>query len=144
MIAAVISRLEAEIPELDGRVEGAFEFAELLRNGQMPNSGVAAHVLPLGLQPRPADSAAGTYTQEFDESIGVILTLRNASRDAERILGDLRGFVMQIIEAVAGWVPDGASGVFRLLRASLVSSSKGTFVYQIDFSIADQLRIFDV
>ncbi|MEL6888375.1 MAG: hypothetical protein AAFO86_06665 [Pseudomonadota bacterium] len=143
MIADVITRLEAQIAELAGRVEGAFEFGELVRTGQMPNSGVAAHVLPLGLQPRAADSAAGAYTQEFDESIGVILTLRNASQDAERILGNLRDFVMRIVRAIAGWVPAGASGVFRFLRASLISSTKGTFVYQIDFTIADQLRILD-
>ncbi|MEL7166972.1 MAG: hypothetical protein AAGL96_15995 [Pseudomonadota bacterium] len=143
MIDQVISRLESEIAELDKRVEGAFEFAELVRTGQLPQGGVAAHVLPLGLQSRGVDSAAGAFTQEFEESVGVILTLRNAGRDAERILADLRGFVMQVVNAIAGWAPAGAMGVFRFLRASLVSSAKGTFVYQIDFSITDQLRILN-
>ena len=143
MISAVITRLEAEIAELAGRVGGAFEFGELVRSQQTPKHGIAAHVLPLGLQGKGVDSAAGAYTQETDESIGVILTLRNASRDAERILTNLDTFVMRIIQAIAGWVPDGAMGVFRFLRANLVSSTKGTFVYQIDFTIADQLRIFD-
>ncbi|MEM6849424.1 MAG: hypothetical protein AAF580_15385 [Pseudomonadota bacterium] len=143
MIDQVITRLDSEIPELEKRVDGAFEFAELVRTGQLPQGGIAAHVLPLGMQSRGADSAAGAFTQEFDESVGVILTLRNASRDAERILGDLRGFVMRIVNTIAGWAPTGAMGVFRFLRASLVSSTKGTFVYQIDFSINDQLRILN-
>ena len=143
MIGEVITRLESAIAELNGRVEGAFEFGELVRTGQMPNAGVVAHVLPLGLQARNANSAAGIYTQEFDESIGVVLTVRNQSHEASRILANLRDFVMRIVNAVAGWAPTDAMGVFRFLRASLISSTKGTFVYQIDFSIVDQLRITD-
>ena len=76
-----------------------------------------------------------------DEAVAVMLTVRNQSRDAQAILTDLRAFVMRIIEAVAGWAPAASVGVFHLKRAALVSSTAGTFVYQIDFAISDQLRI---
>ncbi len=32
---------------------------------------------------------------------------------------------------------------FKLQRGQLVTMSKGTLVYQLDFAIADQLRIFE-
>lgn len=141
MISLVIARLEAEIAELQNRVEGAFEFAEMLRTKTLPQSGVGAHVLPLGFTGRAPDSAAGAFTQGIDEAVAVMLTVRNQSRDAQAILTDLRAFVMRIIEAVAGWAPAASVGVFHLKRAALVSSTAGTFVYQIDFAISDQLRI---
>ena len=53
----------------------------------------------------------------------------------------MRAFTIRLIEAIVGWAPENSVGVFRFVRAELVSSSQGTFIYQIDFAIADQLRI---
>ncbi|GIT85406.1 hypothetical protein [Roseobacter sp. OBYS 0001] len=142
MIEDVIARLQAEIAELDHRVEGAGAFAEMMRAKRLPQHTPAAHVLPLGIAGRAADSSAGAFTQMLEETVGIILTIRDQGAMARRVLGDLRGFIFRIIEAIAGWGPTDSVGVFRFARGTLVSSSAGTFVYQMDFTIADQLRIF--
>jgi hypothetical protein len=46
-----------------------------------------------------------------------------------------------IIASVAGWAPGDEIGVFALSRATLLDFTRGVIVYQIDFAIADQLRI---
>lgn len=141
MIDAVIARLESQIPELEHRVQGAGHMAELARSGGLPQVTPAAHVVPLGIRPSPANGGSGSYTQEIAEMIGVILTIRDHSAEAKRVLADLRGFIFRIIEAIAGWVPPGGVSNFTFARAELAGSSKGTFIYQIDFAISDQLRI---
>lgn len=141
MIDAVIARLENQIPELVHRVEGAGNLAELARSNRLPQVTPAAHVMPTGLRGGRADGGAGSYTQEFSEAVAVILTIRDQHPEAKRVLGDLRGFILRIIEAIAGWVPPSGMSNFTFARAELVSSSKGTFIYQIDFAITDQLRI---
>lgn len=141
MIDAVISRLEAQVAELQGRVEGAGNFAELTRSKRLPQVTPAAHVLPMGFVGRGADASAGAFTQVIEEAVAVILTVRDQGQSTKAILADLRGFLMRIIEAVAGWAPVEAIGVFRFVRGSLISSAQGTFIYQLDFAITDQLRI---
>ncbi|MBW4708623.1 hypothetical protein KX928_12595 [Roseobacter sp. YSTF-M11] len=142
MIDAVITRLSDQIAELNGRVEGAGDLAELTRAKRLPQVTPAAHVLPSGIQGGSADAATGAYTQEISEGVSVVLTIRDHNPAARRVLADLRGFLFRIIEAIAGWLPPGGMGVFKFIRAELVSSSTGTFIYQIDFAISDQLRIF--
>jgi len=141
MIEHVIARLEAEIPELANRTFGEANFAELRRKGKAPHATPCAHILPLGFQGGQADAMSGAFTQIMRETIGVILTLRDQGAIGKRIMGDVRGFVMQIVNAIAGWAPPGAMGVFALTRGQLVSADGGTFQFQIDFSINDQLRI---
>lgn len=142
MIDDVISRLDDLVPVLEHRVEGAGNLADLMQRNALPQHTPAAHVLPLGLIGRAQDAGAGAYTQMFEEAVAVILTVRNHTPAGKRALEDLRGLIMAIVEALAGWAPGGQSGVFRLTRGSLLSATKGTVVYQIDFSISDQLRIF--
>ena len=50
--------------------------------------------------------------------------------------------IRQVLDAVAGWGPDDAVGVFELARGSLLHNRDGRLVYQLDFAIDDQLRIF--
>ena len=45
------------------------------------------------------------------------------------------------INAVAGWAPDDAIGVFRLVQAELIGASGGALIFEIDFALDDQLRI---
>ncbi|MEM7668983.1 MAG: hypothetical protein AAF317_07490 [Pseudomonadota bacterium] len=141
MIDAVIARLEDQIGELRDRVRGAGDLAELTRSNRLPQVTPAAHVVPLGLRGGQADGGAGAYTQPYSEAIGVILTVRSQDVIAKRVLDDLRGFILRIIDAIAGWVPPGGNAVFTFARAELASSRQGTFIYQIDFAISDQLRI---
>ncbi len=141
MIDAVIARLDAKIPTLAKRIEGAAQFAELMRGNVLPKQDVAAYVLPLGLQGGQADAGAGAFTQKFGETVGVVLAMKTYSATGDRVLADLRGLITEVLEAVAGWAPNDETGVFLLARGSLVSMLAGTLVYQIDFTITDQLRI---
>jgi hypothetical protein len=142
MIDAFIARLVAEVPDLEGRIEGAGELAELTGRNALPQHGTSAFVIPLGWVGGKADAGAGAFDQMLEESYGVITVIRNHTPVGRRVLAELKPFLMRIIEAIAGWTPGDTSGVFRFARGSLVSSAKGTLIYQMDFSIADQLRIF--
>lgn len=140
-IAAVIQRLEAMVPSLAGRIEGAMQFAELMRSGNLPQVTPAAHVLPLGLQGGQPDVMTGAFRQPIARSIAVVLTIRTYDVTAGREVDPLNSLIDEILAAIAGWTPDSTVGVYRLSRAGLVSMAAGTVIYQIDFSIDDQLRI---
>jgi len=142
MIDAVIARLSSEVAELDNRTYGAADLADLTRRNALPQHTPAAHIIPLGLVGRAADAGAGAFTQMIEEAFAVILTVRNHTPAGKRAMADLRGLIRRIVNAIAGWAPDEEVGVFRLTRGSIVSSNAGTVIYQIDFSITDQLRIF--
>lgn len=143
MLDAVADRLKAQVPDLNSRVEDAASFAELMRSNKLSSAPVAAYVLPLGLLGGKADAAAGAFTQVMAESVGVILVIRGADPQGQRALDKARPLIMACVEALAGWTPDEATlGVFELKRGALLSMQRGTFVYQIDFAINDQLRIF--
>lgn len=141
MIDLVIARIVAGVPDLAGRVEAAADLAALMAANGLPQHQVAAHVLPLGLQGGAANAATGSFTQSVEEVVAVLLTFQTASRTGSRALERLREIIQAVIAAVAGWGPDEAAGVFRLLRGGLLRFSGGTLVYQIDFAITDQLRI---
>jgi hypothetical protein len=60
----------------------------------------------------------------------------------DRGLDEVTPLVRSVIEAVVGWGPATAPGVFVLSRGELVGSQDSTLIYQLDFSLDDQLRIF--
>jgi hypothetical protein len=141
MIDALITRLEAQVPTLAGRVNGAADFADLMKRNALPKATPAAHVIPLGLAGGAADASTGAFTQMFTETIGVMLTVRSYDRTGEKALGTIDTLIRSIVDAVAGWGPNDEIGVFQLSCGNLVNMSAGTIVYQLDFSITDQLRI---
>lgn len=141
MITEVIARLIARVPAFGGRIEGAMELADMIARKALPQVTPAAHVVPLGMQGGVANSANIFFTQEFDEAIGVLITLRTYTATGARAADQLEVLKLAVISAVVGWGPDTAVGVFRLLRGQLVSMEAGTVVYQIDFALMDQLRI---
>ncbi|MBL4751459.1 MAG: hypothetical protein JKX71_12915 [Amylibacter sp.] len=141
MIDAITARLKAQVSVLEERVEGAASFANLMKSKALPTVTPAAHVIPLGLQGGAATSASGAFTQMFAETIGVILTFRTYGRTGEKALEDIGTVIRAVIEAICGWGPNDEIGVFQLSRGNLVNMSAGTIVYQLDFSITDQLRI---
>lgn len=142
LIDAVIKRLEEQVPQLAGRVEGAAQLADLLARRALPPVTPAAHVVPLGFQGRAPIASAGAFIQPLTEVIGVLITIRGNDRTGERALRDLRPFLQSVIVALAGWAPDDQIDVFQFLRGSIVSMREGTAVYQLDFSIMDEVRIF--
>lgn len=141
MIDAVITRLKTEVNAFSNRVEGAADFAGLMKRNALPQKTPAAHVLPLGLAGGQVDAVAGLFRQNFKETVSVMLTIRTNTRTGAKALADVRTLIFDIITAIAGWAPSDEIGVFALSRGHLVNMSAGTLVYQLDFTITDQLRI---
>lgn len=141
-VDAVRARIAARVPALSGRIDNAGQFAALVERNQLPQVTPAAFVLPGGLAGGSADAAAGLFRQDMTELVLVVLVVR--------VAGDARGgaaldtmtpLVNAVVGAVAGWGPDDAPGVYILDRAELVGAKDGALVFQIDFSLQDQLRI---
>lgn len=139
----LICRLEETVQLLAGRVKPAADLTELVRTGALPQSSVAAFVLPIGLRARTeGDAMAGAFTQMTDDIFGVVLIVR-AAGDATgaRALPTIDELVRAVIQAVCGWGPEEAIGVFRLARGQLLSVDAGSVQYQLDFAISDQIRV---
>ncbi|TDE40927.1 phage tail terminator protein [Antarcticimicrobium sediminis] len=141
MMENVITRLDTQVADLTGKVEGAAAFAAMMKGGRGPHNMPAAFVLPLGLQGGRAEASSGMFVQSYAESIGVVLFLQATDPQAERALDRLRPLIAQVIDAIAGWAPGNTVGVFGLSRGALIGVQGGRLAYQIDFSIQDQLRI---
>lgn len=140
MIEAVTQRLEAQVPELAHRIDGAAEFARIMESGRLP-AALSAYLLPLGFMGGQVNSMAGMFVQDYGETLGVVLLMSSNDRTGERALKELRPFLFSVIEALAGWAPDGSPGPFKFTRGQMVSVKPGHIAYQLDFSITDQLRI---
>jgi hypothetical protein len=141
LIAEVIARIEDQVVGLAGRTEGAAQFADLMARKALPQVTPAAHVLPLGLQGGQVQAAAGLFVQSIEEVIAVVLTFRSHERTGSASLAPLDQVIHAVIDALAGWGPENAVGVFALRRGAVISMAAGTIVYQLEFSISDQLRI---
>ena len=140
MIEAIIQKLTAEAPEL-GPVKGAVDFGALVAGGQMPQTTFSAYVLPAGLIGRTAESATGMFVQTFDEAVSIILAIRSFEASGTRAIDPLRTLVMSVCQTLGGWAPGDESGVLTLRTGRLVSMQAGLVVYQIDFTLTDQMRI---
>jgi hypothetical protein len=142
IVDQVIARLIAQVPGLSGRVEGAAELAALVRQDSLPQEMPAAFVLPLGVNGRDPDATAGLFLQMFDEIAGVILMVESAADPTgAQSLATIDSLIDATLAALAGWEPVDAIGVLTLLRGRLVSLSAGTVIYQLDFTLQQQLRI---
>src|SRR5258707_688737 len=113
-ISDVVTRLNAQVPALAGRIEGAAQLAALVKEGALPNVTPAAFVLPLGLQGNPGDAVTGMFRQMIGDTIAVVLVIS--------VAGDVTGAASQpevdmlrdaVIAAVAGWAPGNQVGVFE-------------------------------
>ncbi|TMV09820.1 hypothetical protein FGK63_01755 [Ruegeria sediminis] len=140
MLGEIVQRLKTQVPALDGRVQSAAGLAEMLSARGLPQNSTT-FVVPLGLQARPADDASGLFTQEFTETIGVLLVARVTDQAGSKALEEIRPLLQSVIAAIAGWTAGGAFGVFELRRGTLVGIRNGALIYMLEFSITDQLRI---
>ncbi len=140
-IDAVTERLETRVVELRYRVQPASEFARLQQSGAAPTAGLAAFVLPAGIQGRDAPTATGLFTQNIRRAISVVLLVQSTDAAGRRALDGLEDLVFKVIEAIAGWAPAETIGPFQLSSARIVPTSRGMIGYLIDFFIPDQLRI---
>lgn len=140
MIDAVTNRLNAQVPDLSGKAETVAHLADLMRSGRLP-ANASAIVVPLGFKGgRPSD-ATGVFSQPLNEVIGVLLIASAHDKTGQKALKRIAPLIREVIETIAGWSPEDASGVFQVERGKLLSLHQGRMVFQIDFSITDQLRI---
>lgn len=141
MIADVITRIEAEVPELAGRVDGGRAFVDLIRSKKLPAQSVAAYVFPSGIQGGRPDAASGVFSQMLTHRTSVVIFVQSFDRTGSTALDKIDQFLMRVVRAVAGWAPGDEVGVHRFERGQLIESGAGRLSYQLDFSIDDQLRI---
>lgn len=138
----VRTRVEAQVPDLAGRLGNAGAFADLVERNQLPQITPAGYVLPGGISGGTPDVTTGLFRQDFREIVSIVLVSRVAGDPLRnKAIDELAPFVRTVIEAVVGWAPAGAIGVFQLQEAQLVGAKGGALVFQIDFALNDQLRI---
>lgn len=141
-IEEVRARVEEFVPELANRLEGAGRFAELIENNRLPQQTPAGFVLPGGLTGGTAQASVGMFVQNFRETVIVVVVVRVAGDAlAMRAIDEASPIIRKVVNAVAGWGPADAPGIFVLERGELVGAKDGALVFQIDFSLDDQLRI---
>lgn len=143
MTPAVIARLKDRAPLLSGRVYGAAALATLMKAEAVPNVTPCAHVLPTGLTARSdGDAMTGAYVQSFDFGFAVVLSLRAHDPLGERAaLDEVLPLIIEVAIALAGWTPDEDTvGVFVFRRAGLASFARGVAIYELTFTLQDQLR----
>lgn len=138
----VLARIEEKVPALFGRMGLAGKFATLVEGGKLPQQTPAGFVLPGGLKGGSADAGAGIFRQHIAKGVIVVLCVRFAG-DA---LGDRGADIVDplaeaVVKGLVGWGPETAPGVFVLEAGELVGSDRGTLIYQLDFSLNDQLRV---
>lgn len=142
-VAEVAARIEAAVPALAGRLGTATQFSALVQRNQMPQQSPAGFVLPGAISGGNADAMTGVFRQAFDETVSVVLAVRSASDPTgAKAADELTPLIRAVVLAVCGWAPDDAVGVFALGSGDFVGFENGTFIYQIDFKLDDQMRIF--
>lgn len=141
-VEEVQARIEARVPDLVGRLGFAGEFTSLIESNQLPQVTPAGFVLPGALAGGPAEAASGIFRQAFRETVIVVLVVRVAG-DALGAEGvdEVTPIINAVVNAVCGWGPDDAPGVFVLGTGELVGSKDDAVIYQLDFHLDDQLRI---
>lgn len=138
--AAVIARIEGLVPALDGRVREAEDYVGMLRLKSMTSATGGAYVMPAGLRGGRATAAAGAFVQDIDEVIAVVILVPAPSKGFGRQAATAGGLIKDTINALAGWAPDDATGVFQVLRGAMINLGDAVLAYQLDFSISDQVR----
>lgn len=138
----VTDRIAAQVPALTGRIEDIAELAALIAAGALPQHDQFAFVVPLGFDDRGGESATGFHTQMIEDAVGVVLGIKaRGDAKAKKALPTIGELKNGVINAIAGWGPDDTANVFFVRRGRLLSADKGLVLYQLDFSLTDQLRI---
>lgn len=142
MIPAIITRVSEAVPALQGRVYGAAALAALMKADSVPTLTPCVHVLPIGIAGAPrAGTAASAYRQMIERQFALILSLRTHDPNGAQVLDEAGDLIDRLAAALCGWTPANTSGVFALQRVVLASFARGVAIYELDFSLPDQLRI---
>lgn len=137
----IIDRLRTRVADLGGRVEDVGALAALTAAGGVPSATPVAHVIPGSIQGGKHLAQTGAYVQSVERQFSVILTLRTQDPTGKRAMPRLAGLIDDIILALAGWDIDASVGVVQFRRSALIGADRGAFSYEIQFTVADQLRI---
>lgn len=137
----IIDRLKVRVTDLGNRVEDVGALAALTATGGVPSVTPIAHVVPGSIQGGRHQAQTGSYVQGIDRQFSVILTLRTQDPSGKRGLARLSLLIDEIILALAGWDIAGLVGVVQFRRSALIGADRGAFSYEIQFTVADQLRI---
>lgn len=140
MVPEIISRIEARVPDLSGRVQATGDFVAMIRDNKLPQQD-AAFVIAAGMTGGQPSAMAGLFVQPVTETIGVALVFRTLTSTAGRKVPDIRDRILAVIEALAGWAPGDEAGVLTLARVIPLGLTGGTALYEVDFTLDDQLRI---
>lgn len=136
------ARIEDRVDALAGRIEDAARFDVLMQAGQAPQNTPAAFILPGPIVGGRTQAMTGMFVQDFRETAIVALFVRATDNPrGDKAIAGLTPLARALVEAVAGWGPEDAVGVFVLDQAEFVGSSQGALVYELRFGIDDQLRI---
>ncbi len=140
---AIIARLKDAVPDLQGRVHGAASLAAIMAKEAVPSVTPCVHVVPSGVTARATPSVmSGGYIQIVERGWALFLSLRVHDPTGAQALDEADGLIDAIMLAIAGWEPTpDAIGVFVFRHAVLRTLDRGVAIYEISFSISDQLRI---
>lgn len=143
MTPAIMERLNAEVTGLQGRIYGLASLAALTAKEAVPTVTPCAHVTPSGIvAPTRPPAISGGFVQSIERGVAVFLSLRIHDPNGARALDEAAGLIDAIILAIAGWEPTAdAIGVFEFRHAALRTLDRGVAIYEIAFSLPDQLRI---
>ena len=141
MFELVKDRLEAEATLLRD-VNGAGAFSALVKANVKPTTTPVAYLVPVALRGGSNEDSAGAFIQNTEETLSVIIMLRSNDRVGDKGVEPIIAVRDQVISVLAGWTPSGQVGSFALRGAKMTSVVAGLLVYQVEFSITDQLRIF--
>lgn len=136
------TRIEGRVTSLQGKLQGASAFADLVERQQLPQWDFGGFVLPGRLAGGAAQALSGMFVQDFSETVMVVLVTRvQGDPTGQKALDEITPLVREVVAAVCGWAPEGAPGIYQLASGELVGSQGGALIFQIDFSLNDQLRI---
>lgn len=141
-IDEVRERIEARVPALAGRLQNAADFAVMVETNRLPQHTPAAFVLPGTVSGGQATAMSGLFVQGLVETVIVVVVHRvTGDALAAKAIDTTAPIVREVVQAVAGWAPDDATGTFVFGQSELVGAKDGALVFQIDFLLDDQLRI---
>jgi hypothetical protein len=142
LVSDVITRLDATVPTLAGRVQSAADLSKLISENALPQVTPAAFVLPLGFDASPNARMTGLHSQTVTERIGVVL-LVGAAADATGALSlqAVDDLVEQVKVTLVGWAPVAGLDTFDVTRGRLTDLNAGLVFYQLDFLTTRLLRV---
>ena len=142
MIGAVKTRLEAQVPELAGKLQGAADWAEAIERTTVPDHPFFGYLVPTGFQGREPSAAVGRFIQSLDVRLSVVLGFRSRSATFERSLTDIDDKLQAVMTALCGWSPEADTpGVFQVESGAALDFRQGAFLFQLNFTVLDQLRV---